>query len=272
MAYATGNHGVRGRTVTFGRLIAFIFTAAIASTLVMHNRIFSHCATTQIATFDVSKEWLPTNNDHDHFAQRISSSVAPQREEQHGSIIHDSNNDRGQFSFEFKNVFERINQNQDAPAIINKPPPEDTWILSTSHDIHASSFNGKIPKIINKIYYQKDGQFQDGNETAAFGKLKEAHKSWQLMNPGYDVRYFNLQSSRKYLQRYFHPVFLRTFDCIEAFAGKSDFFRLALLYHEGGWHSDWKQECLESNVLDKISDETDVVRDFCLVSVILHLR
>jgi mannosyltransferase OCH1-like enzyme len=77
------------------------------------------------------------------------------------------------------------------------------------------------------------------------------------LNPGYVLRYFNLVDARRYLAAYFHPTFLRTFDCIEAFAGKSDFFRIALLYRDGGHHSDWKQACLEPGVLDEISATTD---------------
>jgi len=55
------------------------------------------------------------------------------------------------------------------------------------------------------------------------------------LNPGYQVHYFDLLSARSYLHAHFHPVFLRTFDCIQAFAGKSDFFRVALLYRGEWW-------------------------------------
>ena len=88
-------------------------------------------------------------------------------------------------------------------------------------------------------------------------ELKEAHRSWKTMNPGYDIRYFDLHMARKYLKNHFHQVFLRTFDCLEAFAYKSDFFRFALLYREGGWHSDWKQQCLKKNLLDNIANGTN---------------
>lgn len=86
--------------------------------------------------------------------------------------------------------------------------------------------------------------------------LKWAHDTWADLNPGYNVRYFSLILARKYLAQHFHPIFLRTFDCIEAFAGKSDFFRIALLYREGGFHSDWKEACLERGILESISNNT----------------
>jgi hypothetical protein len=49
------------------------------------------------------------------------------------------------------------------------------------------------------------------------------------MNPGYSVRYFDLRLARGYLRRHYHPAFLRAFDCLEAFASKSDLFRMTLL-------------------------------------------
>jgi hypothetical protein len=84
--------------------------------------------------------------------------------------------------------------------------------------------------------------------------LMKAHESWHQMNPGYIIRYFDLEHARGYLIQHFHPVFIRAFDCIEAFAGKSNLFRMALLFREGGWHSDWKQECLQNNLLEMLSN------------------
>jgi mannosyltransferase OCH1-like enzyme len=87
--------------------------------------------------------------------------------------------------------------------------------------------------------------------------LMEAHRSWGDMNPGYSVRYFDLRLARGYLRRHYHPAFLRAFDCLEAFASKSDLFRMTLLYREGGWHSDWKQTCLQRHLLRNLTSSTD---------------
>ena len=73
------------------------------------------------------------------------------------------------------------------------------------------------------------------------------------MNPGYQIRYFDLLACRKYLQDFFHPVFLRAFDCIEAFGGKANLFRYLVIYREGGFYSDWKQVCLKEGLLDELS-------------------
>ena len=66
------------------------------------------------------------------------------------------------------------------------------------------------------------------------------------------IRYFNLNLCREYIMEYYHPVFLRAFDCIEAFSGKVNLFRMLVVYAEGGWYSDWKQVCLKPNLLDEI--------------------
>lgn len=44
---------------------------------------------------------------------------------------------------------------------------------------------------------------------------------------------------------------------IQAFAGKSDLFRMALIFREGGFHTDWKTVCLQQNLLDRIANSTD---------------
>lgn len=146
--------------------------------------------------------------------------------------------------------------NHSAPVV--EPPDSKTW-LKRSSMIHPrpdkSSRDIVIPKIINKIYFEMSGGFPTTNNTAAVSwqNIKRAHESWGIMNPEYDIRYFSLDLAREYLDDYFHPKFLRAFDCLEAFASKADLFRLALLYREGGWHSDWKQTCLKLHTLNNLA-------------------
>lgn len=40
---------------------------------------------------------------------------------------------------------------------------------------------------------------------------------------------------------------------IKSLAMKADVFRLGILWADGGWYSDWKQECLETGLLDRIA-------------------
>ena len=130
-------------------------------------------------------------------------------------------NNNGDFSINFQQV-----RNYTPPTTNDEPSPpmEELWLTTPSDDGRV----GRIPHLINKIFLSKDGQFTEMSDG-----YKRAHQSWLDMNPGYNLRYFNLITARKYLRTHFHPIFVRTFDCIEAFAGKSDFFRMALLYRDG---------------------------------------
>lgn len=113
------------------------------------------------------------------------------------------------------------------------PPPEQMWLQSRLVVEEDNMNNSTIPMKIHKIYIQKDGEMQDLTEMSP--NLRAAHKSWRDLNPGYDMQYFDLHACRKYLALHFHPVFLRSFDCLEAFACKADFMRLLVVYKEGGW-------------------------------------
>lgn len=163
--------------------------------------------------------------------------------------------------------------NDAANANNDKPPPSNTWLLNPNPTTSQTpptdptdnaSTTGAIPKLINKIYFQKGSGFPPLESVSA--NLTAAHQSWEIMNPGYEVRYWDLERARNYLHRYFHPVFLRAFDCLPAFAAKSDLFRMALLYREGGWHSDWKQVCLRPNILSKINEATDIFAPYDMFS------
>ncbi len=151
------------------------------------------------------------------------------------------------------------------------PPAKNIWLLP--HKSHPNITN-TIPQHISMIYLQRDGQYMDKSTNPA---IKLAHDSWTIMNPGYDVRFFNLLVARKYLEEYFHPVFLRAFDCVQAFAGKADLFRLVVLYRDGGWYSDWKQKCLKENLLTDLSHNNTFVSSYCVkgkvpfLSVKIHL-
>ncbi|KAL7525433.1 hypothetical protein ACHAWF_001357, partial [Thalassiosira exigua] len=133
-----------------------------------------------------------------------------------------------------------------------RPPSKQHFLLDPS----SSPVNVTvIPRIVHKIFFQKPGGFP--RPSSLSDELASAHRSWTEMNPGHEVRYYDLRRARDYLADHFHPVFLRAFDCLPAFAAKSDLFRMTLLYREGGWHSDWKQLCLQKNLLRNISDVTD---------------
>ena len=156
-------------------------------------------------------------------------------------------------------------------AAFNKtktPPPERQWLRGSilqSSIVTKEGNNGEpiiyntIPKIINKIYIGKSGSFPSLEEMkqAGEGALEDAHHSWSLRNHNYTIRYFNLDMCRQYLQENYHPIFLRAFDCIEAFSGKVNLFRMLVIYAEGGWYSDWKQKALKDDLLDDLGRDVD---------------
>ena len=107
-----------------------------------------------------------------------------------------------------------------------------------------------IPKVIHKVYIQNDGTIPDILDS----HIEESHQSWIILNPGYTIKYWSLNDCREYLINNFPDEYLKTFDSIQPYACKSDFFRYCIIYNEGGWYSDWKQVCLVDNLLDKLSD------------------
>lgn len=112
-----------------------------------------------------------------------------------------------------------------------------------------------IPKVIHKVYIQNDGTIPDILDS----HIEESHKSWINLNPGYTIKYWSLQDCREYLTNNFPDEYLKTFDSIQAYSVKCDFFRFCIIYNEGGWYSDWKQVCLVNNLLDKLSLEGDIL-------------
>ena len=114
------------------------------------------------------------------------------------------------------------------PTAEYRMPPQDNWLMK-KEILHSDH----IPKTLSKVFLQKPGGFPDFSDMVL--ELKNAHASWKEKNPDHNIQYFDLKACRDYLAEYFHPVFLRAFDCLEAFASKADFFRMALIYREGGW-------------------------------------
>ena len=165
------------------------------------------------------------------------------------------------------------NNNENGPLLESQWLRKSSRIMDTSllslvndddHDIHQNNDNEQrkyytIPKILNKVYIEKGGDFQSYNDMTNIGSgtLIEAHESWSRHNPEYEIRYFNLNLCRQYLKEHFHPIFLRAFDCIQAFSGKVNLFRMLVVYAEGGWYSDWKQTSMRDNVLDHLSQDVD---------------
>lgn len=97
-----------------------------------------------------------------------------------------------------------------------------------------------IPKIINKVYINDSMEMPSMLDL----DLQKVHKSWKTLNPDYIIKYWSGKDCEKYLSDHFPEIFSQTFKALTPYAYKCDFFRYCLIYNEGGWYSDWKQELL----------------------------
>ena len=128
------------------------------------------------------------------------------------------------------------------------------WSLSRNNFVENFE-NNNIPKVIHKVLIQDDGKIPKNLDK----KIIDAHNSWKEMNPEYKIKYWSLDDCREYLKNNFPSNYLESFDCIQPYAGKCDFFRYCIIYNEGGWYSDWKEICLVQNLLNKISKNKNFI-------------
>lgn len=115
-------------------------------------------------------------------------------------------------------------------------------------------YSHDIPKVIHKVFIEKKD-----SKTKMNPSQQKALDSWSTLNKGYKIKYWNRKSCEDYLKKNFPPIFFSTFDCIEAYSGKCNFFRYCVIYNEGGWYSDWKQTCLKENLLNKFKQMSSFV-------------
>ena len=177
-----------------------------------------------------------------------------------------------------KNVTHTITP-RDQTQVLKEPSLEEllnsfndtSWILTEKQDqnttadqhLNMASINEDqnniqndiiIPRMIYKIFLSQNDR-RTPDLKSQLKRQYEALTSWTTRNPGYNMTLFGMDDCRAYLQEHFHPVFLRTFDCITAYAGKTNLFRAAVVYREGGWYSDWKEEVHVDGLLDALGSD-----------------
>jgi hypothetical protein len=106
-----------------------------------------------------------------------------------------------------------------------------------------------IPKIIHKVFINDDSTLFLDDEVV------KVHNTWLNLNKGYTLKLWNKNDCRKYLINNFPKEIIKAFDKLIPYAYKSDFFRYCIIYKEGGWYSDWTQECYKYNLLKKLTNE-----------------
>lgn len=106
-----------------------------------------------------------------------------------------------------------------------------------------------IPKVIHKVYI--DHSMTMPKEFPE--EMQEAHDTWEVLNPDYEVRYYSGQDCEKYLLKHYSERHLKAFRKIKPYALKCDFIRYCIMYQEGGVYTDCKMVCLIE--LDKFLKE-----------------
>lgn len=124
-------------------------------------------------------------------------------------------------------------------------------LLISYTNIHKTQ---RIPKVIHKILIQNSGTLPI---FPLQPDVQEAHNSWTIRNLEYEIKYWTLNDIRNYLIANHPEEYIQTFDCIQAYSGKTNFFRYVIIHDQGGWYSDWKQVCLQQDLLNHLASEND---------------
>ena len=126
--------------------------------------------------------------------------------------------------------------------------------------------NSSIPKIIHKIYIDKTMTLNniDPHVNKLFEKIK-------LMNPEYNLKIWSGNDCKNYINNNFPKQYIDCFDSLKPYAFKADFARYCILYNEGGWYSDLKEDPLVS--FNSINNNNysfigmvDLGMDYCLTN------
>ncbi len=96
--------------------------------------------------------------------------------------------------------------------------------------------NHKIPRQIV--------QFWDQQPIPA--PIKECSDSWPIHNPEYQHKIHNEITAQKFLKQHYGNDFCKAYKKARHPAQKADFFRLALLFYQGGIYADADDRCLKS--------------------------
>jgi len=148
------------------------------------------------------------------------------------------------------------NQNNDKKNnlyIRNVHPDIHTLEIETSFDLIKSPNNlvqtkYKIPRTIVQTYNTRNVNISVYNAT----------RSWTLLNPTFQYKFFDDTECADFIKEHFHPMVLNAFNKLIPGAFKADLFRYCYLYKKGGVYSDIDNICLVS-INDTISESDTFV-------------
>ena len=133
------------------------------------------------------------------------------------------NNTNNKYKIEIKNINSQIyTQEITSPFKITKIP----------NNFPVTKY--KIPRTIVQTYNTRKVNRNTYNAT----------RTWTLLNPTFQYKFFDDSECRAFLKEYFHKTVLKAFNSLQAGAFKADLFRYCYLYEKGGVYSDIDNLCL----------------------------
>jgi mannosyltransferase OCH1-like enzyme len=123
-----------------------------------------------------------------------------------------------------------------------------------------------IPKVINKIYIDSSMGLSKLDPIIYYLINKT-----MSMNPGYTYKIWSGDDCREYIKNNFDKDCLDCFDGLKPYAFKADFARYCIIYNEGGFYSDLKEDTLvpfDNNY--SFIGIVDLGNDYCLKNFCLQ--
>jgi len=133
-------------------------------------------------------------------------------------------------------------------SAINYENIKNKKINNIFSNITFISINDSIPNIIHKIYIDNTMTLNNIDPT-----VKKLFVKTQKLNPGYTLKVWSGDDCLDYLKKHFSKDHVKCFNGLKPYAFKADFMRYCILYNEGGWYSDLKEDPLIS--YDKINNK-----------------
>ena len=96
-----------------------------------------------------------------------------------------------------------------------------------------------IPDVIHKVIIVDEGKLP-----ALPHEMKMAIETFYRMNPGYKVNLFSGNDCVKYIKTHFDDRILKAYEKLKPYSYKCDLMRHLILYNEGGWYTDARNDML----------------------------
>lgn len=142
---------------------------------------------------------------------------------------------------------------QTAPAVGFVQLLRGTGLMDEAGDLPSKS--GPLQAVANRIPARIT---QFWHESRPPADVLELMQEWKQLHPGHEYRRFDDHSARVWLRRHARPEVLEAYEHADQPAKQSDLFRLAVLWHEGGWYADADDRCRRP-LDDRFSDGRELL-------------